>query len=258
MEPNYQDPQNQLTPEVPQTISGYTPQPVAYDQEGKPLYSQPHFVHLTRAVQPIEEHISREVLQLHEQSQKLYPHLNLTRGEYIISTITRHPVGLFKIWSIGLMLIGAFMILYIVLFSDSNSSLADMAGIGAAMLGVVFILTVIGTIAATYVYNSSRFFLTNESVIQEIQQSLFSKHEQTVSLLNVEDASFMQGGIFSLLFNYGTIRLSTEGDETTYRFTYVSNPKKQIAILNNAVEAFKNGRPVGLPLGGQISIATDL
>ncbi|MNG38312.1 hypothetical protein D3C84_1259690 [compost metagenome] len=47
------------------------------------------------------------------------------------------------------------------------------------------------------------------------------------------------------ILNYGSIRLSTEGDETTYRFKYVANPKEQIALLNNAVEAFKNGRPVG-------------
>jgi hypothetical protein len=46
------------------------------------------------------------------------------------------------------------------------------------------------------------------------------------------------------ILDYGSIRLSTEGDETTYRFNYVSNPKKQIALLNNAVEAFKLGRPV--------------
>ena len=46
------------------------------------------------------------------------------------------------------------------------------------------------------------------------------------------------------MLNYGMIRLSTEGDETTYRFSYVANPKEQIAVLNNAVESFKNGRPV--------------
>ena len=27
-------------------------------------------------------------------------------------------------------------------------------------------------------------------------------------------------------------------------FRYVTHPKKQIATLNNAIEAFKNGRPV--------------
>lgn len=106
------------------------------------------------------------------------------------------------------------------------------------------ILVVMGAMVATYVYNANQFFLTNESVIQEIQTSLFSRREQTVSLANIEDASFHQGGVIASIFNYATLRLSTEGDETTYRFSYASNPKKQIAILNNAVEAFKNGRPV--------------
>jgi hypothetical protein len=66
-----------------------------------------------------------------------------------------------------------------------------------------------------------------------------------VSLGSVEDASYRQFGIWQSLFNYGTIRLSTEGEETSYRFQYASNPKKQIAVLNNAIECFKNGRPIG-------------
>jgi hypothetical protein len=74
--------------------------------------------------------------------------------------------------------------------------------------------------------------------------TLFSRLEQTVSLGNIEDASFTQHGIFQQVFNYGDIRLSTEGDETTYRFSFVASPKDHIARLNNAVEAFKNGRPI--------------
>ena len=97
---------------------------------------------------------------------------------------------------------------------------------------------------AYIVYINNRLYLTNESVIQEIQTGLFFKSEQTVSLLNIEDASYTQNGLFQQLFDYGSVRLSTEGDETTYRFTYVANPKQHIAKLNNAVEAFKNGRPV--------------
>jgi len=46
------------------------------------------------------------------------------------------------------------------------------------------------------------------------------------------------------MLDYGTIRLSTEGEETTYRFSYVANPRGHVARLNNAIEAFKNGRPV--------------
>jgi len=113
------------------------------------------------------------------------------------------------------------------------------------LIAVLFAaLALIGGYLAIWIYTNNRFFLTNESVIQEIQNSIFSHNEQTVSLMNIEDASFSQRGPLQVLLNYGSIRLSTEGEESTYRFDYVQNPKRQIAILNNAVEAFKNGRPV--------------
>jgi uncharacterized membrane protein YdbT with pleckstrin-like domain len=229
------------------------PQPVAYDQYGNPLYAhppqqpvQPQFVHLARAMQPMDTPIPAEVKARHDESRKHYPHINLSPGEYVISHVHRHPIGLIKILLIGLTLILALMAMYVLAFAgpDNTSQLAEMEGAGMAILGVLIVLVAGGTFIAAYVYNSNRFFLTNESVIQEIQDSLFARHEQTVSLSNIEDASFKQGGILPTLFNYGTIRLSTEGDETTYRFSYVSNPKNQISLLNNAVEAFKNGRPV--------------
>ncbi len=111
------------------------------------------------------------------------------------------------------------------------------------MLSLIILIGIFGYISS-WVYMRNTFYLTNESVIQEIQHGVFSKHEQTVSLGSIEDASYRQFGIWQSMFNYGTIRLSTEGEETTYKFQYVSNPKKQIAVLNNAIECFKNGRPV--------------
>ena len=228
---------------------GYSPQPVAYDKDGNPLYAQPQFVHYARAIEPLEQHISPEVEALHNESLRKYPNLNLSRGEYVLSAVRRHPIGLFKIWTIGLGLITTLFIIYYLSFASpgASSDLQGFAGVAMAVLAVMLLLIIAGTMVATYVYVSNRFYLTNESVIQEIQESLFIKHEQTVSLFNIEDASFKQGGILPVLLNYGMIRLSTEGDETTYRFSYVSNPKREIAILNNAVESFKNGRPVGLP-----------
>lgn len=228
----------------------YVPQPVAYDKDGNPLYAQPpQFVHLSRAVEPAEQPLSPETVQLHEDSKQKYPRLNLSRGEYVLSAVRRHPIGLFKIWGIGLALILAFLALYLVTFASptASESLQAFAPLGIIVIAFMLILVTAGTMAATYVYLANRFYLTNESVIQEIQDTLFSRHEQTVSLSNIEDASFRQAGIVPTLFNYGTIRLSTEGDETTYRFSYVANPKRHIKILNNAVEAFKNGRPVGMP-----------
>lgn len=233
-------------------------QPVAYDNQGRPLYahppqqaqpeSQPQIVYMARPVDPAAPEISAEILAKHEASRKKYPTLNLSEGEYIISAVRRHPIGLVPIFGfVGFMLV--FLMAAIPMydsFKNSSSGMSELPsvaviGVLALLLGILF---TIGGLIAAYVYLQNKFFLTNESVIQEIQHSLFAKHEQTVSLANIEDASYRQENILQHLFNYGSIRLSTEGDETTYRFSYVSNPKYHIAILNNAVEAFKNGRPV--------------
>jgi hypothetical protein len=237
------------------------PKPVAYDSEGRPLYAAPptftaeqqqvqatpQVVHLSRAVTPVKPEVTPEVKARHDDSIAAYPSLNLSDSEFIISAVRRHPIGLFLPVSVTVMLVA-------IILSLTVNLPAIMSGIGfetALDLGPLYlggilltILFLLGGYIAIWVYMNNRFFLTNESVIQEIQSSLFAHHEQTVSLSNIEDASYEQKGIIQTIFNYGSIRLSTEGDETTYRFNYVAHPKKQIAILNNAVEAFKNGRPV--------------
>jgi hypothetical protein len=239
--------------------------PVAYDNQGRPLYAhppqsansaphkteEPQRVYISRPSDIKNAPLPEEVVRRCEESKRLYPHINLSYGEYVISAVKRHPIGIIQIWLFIFLLIfafGAFTVLF--LNGGSNSffgSLGDaetLQSLSIAIMIIVSVLGVLGGLAATYIYSNNKFFLTNESVIQEIQTTLFSHHEQTVSLINIEDASYEQRGILPHLLNYGRIRLSTEGDETTYRFNYVSNPKRHIAQLNNAVEAFKNGRSV--------------
>jgi len=238
-------------------------EPVAYDAQGRPLYAHPpkksrmltqpavqQIVHVARAIEPIKQQVSEEVRKRHERSARLYPSLNLSENEYVISAVRRHPIGLILPLLLGVLLIAiALSILFnydaIVETLSIQGQLAEASAISMPIL-LFCILIGLGMFVVYYVYVNNKFFLTNESVVQEIQVSLFSRHEQTVSLGNIEDASYYQQGIMQQIFNYGSIRLSTEGDETTYRFTYVANPKPHIAALNNAVEAFKNGRPVEL------------
>lgn len=231
------------------------PEPVAYTKDGQPLYAappssepaKPQFVHLARAVEPAEISISPEIQKRHDESARKYPFLNLSQAEYVVRAVRRHPIGLFAPVSITalLVVITAWAMMNYSLIME-YFGIIDPPGFDAILLlGTLLIfLFLVGGYIAIWVYLNNKFFLTNESVIQEIQTSLFSRHEQTVSLANIEDASFRQHGILQSLLNYGSIRLSTEGDETTYRFNYVANPKEHIAVLNNAVEAFKNGRPI--------------
>lgn len=232
-------------------------EPVAYDKDGRPLYahppkqeekpsSSPQVVHMSRAAEPAPIQVTEEIKAKHDAAVAKHPTINLSEAEYIISEVRRHPIGLVPIVGICalvIIMILAGLLIYPAFAKQSGAQLPPPDTIILPSV-LLIILALLGGYIAVWVYVNNKFFLTNESVIQEIQTSLFSHHEQTVSLSNIEDASYRQVGFIQSMFNYGSIRLSTEGDETTYRFNYVSNPKKQIAILNNAVEAFKNGRPV--------------
>jgi Bacterial PH domain len=232
-------------------------QPVAYDAQGRPLYTRPQspvddpqavapqVVYMARPHEPVKPELSDEVLKRHKDSVRQYPLLNLSDGEYVVSAIRRHPIGILTIWGgIGIiiaMLLGFLGI--VVANQESISATGDTSMLGLFLLGLTVLFFIIGVIA-TIIYNGNRFFLTNESVIQHIQTGLFSTKMQTISLVNIEDASFRQHGFIQHLLGYGSLRLSTEGDETTYRFSFVSNPQHQLNLLNDAVEAFKNGRPL--------------
>ena len=268
-----------------------SPQPAAYDTEGRPLYYHPHeapastpaaslvtakpeaydghnfdpklraqyanepkFVHAKRELEPKVPEVGEALKRKHEESKRLYPFLNLSEGEFVMLRIRRHPIG----WMIPALITGfvvTVLSVLLVLLPDMyanavpGSALLDVSqGAVAGILLILMLIAVLVGSVALWVYWKNQFFLTNESVIQEIQHGLFSRHEQTVSLGSIEDASFKQNGIIAHIFGYGLMRLSTEGEETTYRFNFVENPKEQVATVNNAVEAFKNGRPVGSEL----------
>jgi uncharacterized membrane protein YdbT with pleckstrin-like domain len=248
-----------MKPEEP-TQPNYN-QPVAYDAQGRPLYAHPpvveaprtltqpaveKIVQVVRSTDPVKGEVTDEVKKRHDRSRRLYPDLNLSEHEYVISAIRRHPIGLIIPLFFGVILIAVALTVLsnyaaIVEALDIQGQLSEAAAITIPVL-LFCVVVGLGMFVVYYVYTQNRFYLTNESVIQQIQISLFSQHEQTVSLGNVEDASYYQEGVFQQLINYGSIRLSTQGDENTYRFTYVANPKQHIALLNNAVESFKNGR----------------
>jgi hypothetical protein len=185
----------------------------------------------------------------HNESKEKYPDLNLSQKEFVITYIKRHPFGLWSIWlSSSVIIFITIAVLIMLIINQSlltqilGSSLTSVYLVLGAVTVFMITISIVGSLLAAYIYKRNEFILTNESVIQHIQKGLFSRHEQTISLKHVEDASYQKTGLVQYIFNFGSIRLSTIGDESTYRFTFVENPKKQVAFLNNAIEKFKRGQ----------------
>lgn len=188
-----------------------------------------------------------DIKQRHDSSVSENSNLDLNETEYVIANIPRSTVGLL------VPLVGAFVLVclfvagiisYPIIVGDLQLSDAPNAGI-VALVGIVLCAIVAGfTYMNVWIYRANRLYLTNERIIQDIQQSLFSREVQTISLGNIEDVSYKQVGLLQSMLGYGAIDLSTEGDQKAYQMTYVADPRKQVATLTAAVEDFKNGRDV--------------
>lgn len=180
----------------------------------------------------------------HERSKKDFPGLRLEEGEYVEFFFKRTKVVLGLIC--GATFAGLVVILLAFLLVLLNQDSIDEMGrnflffILFALLAAALIISMI----AIRVYNGNRLYITNKHVMQMVMDSLVSTSINIIDLESVEDASFRQTSIWQKLFHYGTFRLSTVGDETTYTFPYSdispTELKKVTELITEAKRLCKN------------------
>lgn len=208
-------------------------------------HTGPHAVFRKRQSRTQRAQVTPEEQELHEQAKKQYPELSLSPGEYVLETVRRHPIGLIAIWAVtGFLVLVALAI--VPLYATNMAGVADFFNVPVKNLPAASVIAtpaliltgffLLGGAIATYVYNQNRFYITTESIVQFVQYSLFNSKKQMVNLINVEDASADQTGILQQVLNYGTLRLSTQGEETIYHFRFVANPNQVVHHINDATE----------------------
>lgn len=179
----------------------------------------------------------------HERSKKDFPGLRLEDDEYVEFAFKRAKICLFLIFGgVGL---GLAVVLLAFLLVLMGQSMVDEMGrnflfiILAALLAAAII---IGLIALT-VHRGNKLFITNRRVIQMVMTSPVVNSVNIIDLSSVEDASFRQENLLQSLFHYGTLRLSTVGDETTYTFKYSDITGEQLKEVTDLIsDAKKRGR----------------
>lgn len=156
----------------------------------------------------------------HERSKKDFPGLKLDEGEYVEFFFKRAKICLGMIC--GGVFVGLVIILLGFLFVLMQQSMIDEMGLNFLFIILTALLAaaIIIWLIALKLYNGNKLYVTNKHVIQMVMDSPVSTSINIIDLESVEDASFRQTNILQKLFHYGTFRLSTVGDETTYTFKY--------------------------------------
>ncbi len=179
----------------------------------------------------------------HARSKKDYPFLKLDEDEYVEFAFRRSRLCLIAIF--GGLAIGLIVILFsFLLVLLGQKTLDDMGRHFMFMILMCLIAAgiVIGLIALA-VYRGNRLFITNKHAIQMVMKSPVATSVNIIDLVSVEDASFHQSGLLQTIFHYGTFRLSTVGDETTYTFPYSDISSSELkAVVKLISEAKKKNK----------------
>lgn len=181
--------------------------------------------------QQIKLDISEEAS--HAISVHDYPDLELDENEYVVIDVERSkilPV------SMHMLAILSYIFFSVIAFLDMNLIIETFfVGFYSGISFLTTILLAIVCYVTVWIYNRNKMIVSNLRIFSKTQSSLFSHRTQSIELEHIEDLSYSQTGILANLFDYGTIRFSTVGNQYTYELKYISNPKKQTSIIEKDV-----------------------
>ena len=159
----------------------------------------------------------------------------LEPGECILTVVHRSIIGLVGIYLVAIVAVVAIFALVIAVSPDTFDTSSDtISGSLSAIMVLGAILLVLILFTATYVYRQSRLLVTDKSLVQILQKTLFIRKVSRLSMSNVEDVNEEQRGIIASIFNYGTLTVQTAGTEDNFVFTLCPNPA---ALADRIIEA---------------------
>ena len=187
--------------------------------------------------------MKKELVKLrHARSTKDFPNIKLDEDEHVVVSMKRSFLGLIGLWLGGAICLIATLIIAVWVTHDSFFSGSLLGAFGGAKIlwgvfFIVFALIIIMTLISTYVYVGNKMYVTNQRAIQNIRTSIFNTSTNVIELERIEDVSFHQKGFFGAIFNIGTLRMSTVGDETTYTFEMLDTPTDEVETISKLVRA---------------------
>ena len=177
----------------------------------------------------------------HARSAKDFPNIDLNEDEHVVLSMTRTKLGLIGIWLFAsVVIILLTMLLVVVANNPKVSGFLDAVGSESTkylyiLIGLAYFIIILATIVSHIVYRDNKMYITNKRAIQQIRTSLFSGSTNIIDLQRIEDVSFHQKGFFDTVFNIGTLRMATVGEETTYTFPLLDTPHDEVALISKLV-----------------------
>ena len=157
-------------------------------------------------------------------------------NETKLCEVAKHPFGVFIVYlqaAAGFVLsVGLTYFLLPSVMEDTNKALlyANMFTL------VALVLTIVAVVLISFIYRQNRLTVTDRNITQKLQYGLFSRKVSQLNMVNVEDVTAVQNGIFQTLFGFGDLKIETAGEQVNFHFTYCPRPGYYAKVILDARE----------------------
>ena len=163
------------------------------------------------------------------------PAAQLQDGEEVKVIIQRSKVSLVAVWAVETAII-ILLALAIAAMLLNDSSDNNMRAFLPLLIFLIPITVGIGIIQ-TRLNFKNRMFITNRRVIYERVENLLSRKTKIIELHKIESKKVVKEGVLPHVLGYGTLKLATKSDETTYAFPYCDLPKSKLDLIGELIAA---------------------
>lgn len=167
--------------------------------------------------------------------------LPIDRDEKIIAVYRRHPVVYFLpvlIAIITIFIISGLAYLLVYYNTDNTAAVPEnYRGLVVLGVGIFSFLVLLFTYIPVWMKMQDRLVLTNESVMQVLQTSLFSDKVSQLSLQHVADVT-VRAGFWGNMLGFGMLTIETPGEQANYQFTYLPDANTAAREISEAHENF--------------------
>lgn len=159
-----------------------------------------------------------------------------SKEEHIFS-IRRHPIVMILTfiaviigYAVAFSVIGFFLPGFADLTGSELSSIGPLAGVSMLL---VFSLGLIYLLFKARNYMLHRLVLTDFNIIHVLYSGILDKKIAKLSVADVENVKIQKTGLFSSIFNYGTIIIETIEGQNNFIFKYAPYPDIHAKAVND-------------------------
>ncbi len=158
--------------------------------------------------------------------------------ETTIFKAKRTPVGLIGSYILTILAALLSIGLSIWMTTDLIDLDSSQRTIMILVIAIVIVIVIGILFLQTIIYWSNSLTLTEDEIRQSLQTSIFSRKVSRLGLANIEDVTVVQKGILAMMFNYGTVKIETAGEQSNFTFKYCPKPSQHARAIMSAREGY--------------------